>query len=131
MLLLVSGCTFTKDAIVSNKDETGSNHVKTVYFNPNGVSMPPLNVPETIILPHELTIVSDTIEVNNLQRTVTISRDFSAVETIPGSINYTDENDPQGKWEGTLYRAGSPTIVPLPDNGMRVYYTGSLDKEID
>ncbi|MEK4510922.1 hypothetical protein EJP82_14170 [Paenibacillus anaericanus] len=108
MLLSITGSAFAKDVVVLN-----------------------ITPAPSVIISNELTVVSDTIEVNNLQRNVTISRDFAASENIPASIIYNKDYGTLGKWSGILFRTNSPAPEPTIGDGLRFYYSGTLYRNAD
>ncbi|WP_198524805.1 hypothetical protein [Paenibacillus phocaensis] len=125
MLLSITGSVFAEDAVITNNGERES-------LSPNvRLSAGLKNSVTPEILPSELTVVSQDFEVLNQQKNVTVSRDFSANETIPSSIVYSEDNGSQGRWGGTLYRTNDPAPVALPGGGLRVYYKGTVYKDID
>lgn len=89
------------------------------------------DVAPSVIISNELTVVSDTIEVKNLQRNITISRDFAASENIPASIIYNKDYGTLGKWSGILFRTNSPAPEPTIGDGLRFYYSGSIYRNAD
>ncbi|GIP54281.1 MULTISPECIES: hypothetical protein [Paenibacillus] len=125
MLLSITGSAFAEDAVITNKGER-------LPLDANvrlSVSLKDSVTP--VILQSELTLVSEEIGVYNQQKNVTVSRDFAPNETIPSSIIYTEDNGSQGRWGGTLSRTNDPAPVALPGGGLRVYYKGTVYKDVD
>lgn len=122
MLLSVTASAFAEDAVILDNGERiplGSN-----------TQISEINSPLPVISPNELTVVAEDIELYNLQKNVTVSRDFSPNESIPSSITYSEDNGSQGRWGGTLYRTNDPAPIALPGGGLRVYFKGTVYKDV-
>ncbi|MFD1177592.1 hypothetical protein ACFQ3W_14960 [Paenibacillus puldeungensis] len=125
MLFSITGSAFAEDAIISNNGERMPLSANVRISEGLKNSAPP------VILPNQLTVVSENIGILNLQKNITVSRDFAANETIPSSIIYSEDNGSQGRWGGTLSRTNDPAPVPLAGGGLRVYYKGTVYKDIN
>lgn len=111
MLFAITGSAFAEDAAISNNGE--------------GI---PLSANAHISEDLKNSELSDSLP-NELEKNITVSRDFAASEDIHALINYTEANGPLGKWAGTLYRTNNPVPVALPDEGFRVYFKGTVYKD--
>jgi hypothetical protein len=106
----------------------------SVFAEDSGERVPfgdhtPISINSTIF-PNELTVVGG-IGLFNLQKNVTVSRDYAASEKIPEFITYSEDNGSQGRWGGKLYRTNNPAPQPLIGGGLRVYFTGTVYKDIN
>ncbi|MNO20781.1 hypothetical protein D3C76_105390 [compost metagenome] len=123
MLISITGSAFAEDAVILDNGERIPLSANTQISETNS-ALP-------VILPNELTLVAEDIGINSLQKNVTVSRDFAPNESIPASITYSEDNGSQGRWGGTLYRTNDPAPVALSGEGLRVYFKGTVYKDID
>ncbi|SDG22534.1 hypothetical protein SAMN04488542_13036 [Fontibacillus panacisegetis] len=125
MLFAITGSAFAEDAAISNNGEG-------IPLSASArISEDLKNSELPVSLPNELTVSSENIVIPNSEKNITVSRDFAANEDIHALINYSEASGSLGKWSGTLYRTNNPVPVALPDEGFRVYFKGTVYKDLN